>query len=103
MEERKRFEAWASGRGVRNFTIGDFQAYTNPAVQQMWLNWQDCARPLFETMAKAVKQIEDYTDNNDGKGPRDYGCVDCTEGTVPYRLNTGLCGFHMMKKALKEI
>ena len=30
------------------------------------------------------------------------GCPVCTEGTVPDRLNTGLCSFHWLEKFARE-
>jgi hypothetical protein len=54
-------------------------------------------------MHLAVKQIEDYINDNDGRGPCDNGCPDCTMGVVPDRFNTGLCGFHRMQSLLRKI
>lgn len=34
--------------------------------------------------------------------PPDAGCIDCTVGTVPDRLNTGLCAYHNAKKVLGQ-
>lgn len=42
----------------------------------------------------------------DESGPTfhaDPGCVDCTMGVTPDRFNTGLCGYHKMKSAIRKV
>ena len=41
--------------------------------------------------------------DSEGRYPApDAGCIECTYGTVPDRLNTGLCAFHHAKKLLGQ-
>ena len=35
--------------------------------------------------------------------PPDTGCIECTLGTVPDRLNTGLCAYHESKRLLGHV
>lgn len=55
---------------------------------------EDAARDL-------VDLITDTISNSEGRWPQpDPGCIDCTSGTVPNRLNTGPCALHAAKRLL---
>lgn len=42
--------------------------------------------------------------DSEGRYPApDAGCIECTCGTVPDRLNTGLCAFHNARKLLGHV
>lgn len=46
---------------------------------------------------------ENLSSNTEGRYPEaDFGCIECTVGTVPNRLNTGLCAYHNAKKLLGQ-
>jgi len=48
-----------------------------------------------ELIAGLVQVIRDSHDDSEGRYPcADSGCIDCTVGTVPDRLNTGRCAYH---------
>lgn len=55
-----------------------------------------------ESALKRMVQIhENLSANTEGQYPyADIGCIECTVGTVPDRLNTGLCAYHHAKKVL---
>lgn len=55
-----------------------------------------------EGALKRMVQIhENLSANTEGRYPyADIGCIECTAGTVPDRLNTGLCAYHNAKKLL---
>jgi hypothetical protein len=60
-------------------------------------------RDVIRSMAKYVLEMEDiYNDEHDHPLPKDSGCIDCTVGTVPDRLNTGRCMYHQAKRLLSE-
>lgn len=42
--------------------------------------------------------------DSEGRYPHaDAGCIDCTSGTVPDRLNTGPCAYHAAKRVLGQL
>lgn len=46
---------------------------------------------------------ENLSSDTEGRYPAaDSGCIECTVGTVPNRLNTGLCAYHNAKKLLGQ-
>lgn len=46
---------------------------------------------------------ENLSADTEGKyPPPDAGCIECTVGTVPNRLNTGLCAYHNAKNLLEQ-
>ena len=50
---------------------------------------------LVYLVRRLVRQIETAQSDSEGHYPvPDAGCFDCTVGTVPDRLNTGLCAYH---------
>ena len=50
---------------------------------------------------RMVLAHENLVSDTEGKyPPPDSGCIECTVGTVPNRLNTGLCAYHSAKKLL---
>lgn len=51
-------------------------------------------------MYEALKASEREYENFDERAPVDSGCIECTFGTVPNRLNTGLCAHHLRKAAI---
>ncbi|MBN8907798.1 MAG: hypothetical protein BGO51_03765 [Rhodospirillales bacterium 69-11] len=64
-------------------------------------------RPLFEqapAMLEVIKgliqQIEDDPESADFL--IDAGCIECTAGTVPNHLNTGLCPYHKGKQVVAK-
>lgn len=47
---------------------------------------------------------ENTLSESDGRFPlKDAGCIDCTSGTVPDRLNTGRCAYHNAKVLLGQL
>lgn len=53
-------------------------------------------------MLAALEASErEYADMEDG-APVDAGCIECTCGTVPNTLNTGLCAHHLRVKAIAK-
>lgn len=56
---------------------------------------------LLAVLQRMVIAHENLRDDTEGKYPTpDAGCIVCTVGTVPNRLNTGLCAYHEAKKLL---
>lgn len=52
---------------------------------------------------RMVLAHENLSADTEGKYPSpDAGCLECTVGTVPNRLNTGLCAYHNAKKLLGQ-
>lgn len=56
----------------------------------------DCLA-LVATLKKCIASFEDMGEAM----PMDAGCIQCTAGTVPNNLNTGLCGYHAAKGLLE--
>jgi len=53
---------------------------------------------------RMVLAYENTLSESEGKWPHpDSGCIDCTCGTVPDRLNTGRCAYHNAKVLLGQI
>ena len=66
----------------------------------------DDARAERDVFKAALQRMVDAhmatESDSEGRYPRpDHGCLDCTMGTVPSRLNTGLCAFHEAKRLLR--
>jgi hypothetical protein len=59
---------------------------------------------LLETALNRMVCVHENTvADSEGAWPTlDAGCVECTSGTVPDRLNTGLCAYHNAKKLLGQ-
>jgi hypothetical protein len=59
-------------------------------------------RDEFKTaLNRMVLAHENLSNDTEGKyPPLDAGCIECTAGTVPDRLNTGLCAYHNAKRLL---
>lgn len=56
---------------------------------------------LETALNRMVLAHENLSADTEGRYPyADIGCVECTVGTVPDRLNTGLCAYHTAKKLL---
>lgn len=55
------------------------------------------APALVSALEKCIRDFENMDENQ----PTDAGCIDCTAGTVPNHLNTGRCGYHEAKVALR--
>ncbi len=69
-----------------------------------WTVWQAAwsARPVvLDVEREALEAVRNWYNNQDGDVPLDAGCIECTAGTVPNDLNTGLCAFHKVFKVLK--
>jgi hypothetical protein len=65
--------------------------------------WQlvGSAKDLREALDRMVTAHDALSSNTEGQyPPLDSGCIECTVGTVPDRLNTGLCAYHNAKKVL---
>ena len=62
----------------------------------------DLATAEVQGLVQALEKSEsEYADLED-RAPVDAGCIECTAGTVPNKLNTGLCAHHMRIKALQK-
>jgi len=47
---------------------------------------------------------ENTLSDSEGRWPQaDCGCVFCTQGQVPEKLNTGPCSYHTAKKLLGQL
>ena len=56
---------------------------------------------LESTLRRFVTLYEETQSNSEGHYPQpDSGCIECTLGTVPNRLNIGLCAYHRAKELL---
>ena len=54
-------------------------------------------------MLAALKRfIADYDEENPPDDMPNAGCIECTAGTVPNRLNTGLCKYHQAREAIAK-
>jgi hypothetical protein len=100
-KQRKRYETWAFGQGARNFTTNEAGDYAHRVTNDVWIMWQAAENGLLPAMAKAAEQVEDYINDNDGRGPSDNHCPDCTMGVVPDSLNKGLCGYHKLQSLIE--
>jgi len=66
------------------------------------MNSIDRYRDIEKCLRRMVKAHDDLASDTEGKYPvPDDGCIECTEGTVPDKFNTGLCAYHQAKKLLK--
>jgi hypothetical protein len=55
-------------------------------------------------LARMICAHENTLEASEGKFPwKDPGCIECTVGTVPDRLNTGPCAYHNARKLLGQI
>lgn len=58
---------------------------------------------LETALSRMVAAHETLSANTEGQYPyADIGCIECTAGTVPDRVNTGLCAYHNAKKLLGQ-
>ena len=58
---------------------------------------------LRSLLEQTVEALEDYMDEYDAEARHpEAGCVECTAGTTPDRLNTGLCVYHKARAALQS-
>lgn len=58
---------------------------------------------LETALSRMVLAHENLESDTEGRYPHaDVGCIECTVGTVPDRLNTGLCAYHNAKKLLGQ-
>lgn len=53
-------------------------------------------------MLAALQASEREYENLEDDAPQDPGCIECTAGTVPNRLNTGLCAHHLRRAAIAK-
>lgn len=64
---------------------------------------QDRIHELETALNRMVLAHENLSSDTEGRyPPLDAGCIECTVGTVPDRLNTGLCAYHNAKKLLGQ-
>jgi hypothetical protein len=57
---------------------------------------------LRSALVDLLKLVEDTQCDSEGRYPiPNDGCIECTIGTVPDRLNKGLCPIHRAKKLLE--
>jgi hypothetical protein len=55
-------------------------------------------------LSRMASAHENLVSDTEGKyPPPDSGCIDCTVGTVPDRLNTGPCAYHSAKRLLGHV
>ena len=58
---------------------------------------------LETALNRMVCAHENLESDTEGRYPQpDVGCIECTAGTVPDRLNTGLCAYHESKRLLGQ-
>lgn len=58
---------------------------------------------LESCLNRMVHNYENTLSDSEGQYPHsDTGCIDCTAGTVPDRLNTGRCAYHHAKTLLGQ-
>lgn len=63
----------------------------------------DRIHELETALNRMVLAHENLRDDTEGQyPPLDAGCIECTVGTVPDRLNTGLCAYHSAKTLLGQ-
>lgn len=53
-------------------------------------------------MLAALQASEREYENLEDSAPVDSGCIECTVGTVPNHLNTGLCAHHLRRAAIAK-
>ena len=59
---------------------------------------------LETALNRMVLAHENTVSDSEGRWPpADRGCIDCTRGTVPDRLNTGRCAYHTAKVLLGQL
>lgn len=59
---------------------------------------------LETALNRMVQAHENTLSESDGRYPLpDAGCIHCTYGTVPDRLNTGPCAYHTAKQLLGQL
>lgn len=51
-------------------------------------------------LAALKRYVSDYDEENPPDDMPDAGCIECTVGTVPDNLNTGLCKYHAAREAI---
>ena len=57
------------------------------------------ARNIIRDLCRAHDETQS---ESEGRFPlADAGCIDCTKGTVPDSLNTGLCPYHRARNFLR--
>lgn len=80
-------EVRGSGKAQAYFSVGE-APHDYPTWPVMW-------RAVVRWLAAEV--IKDF-ENLEDRAPVDAGCIQCTAGTVPNRLNTGLCVYHIARE-----
>lgn len=59
---------------------------------------------LASILSRLVVEREQFISDQEGHDPFvSHGCMECTVGTVPHDLNTGLCPYHSAKLALYRL
>lgn len=75
------------------FTLTNLQAQQTQSSKRI--------EELEACLARVVHDHDNLASETEGRYPApDAGCIDCTSGTVPNRLNTGRCPFHTAKRLL---
>jgi len=63
-----------------------------------------CIQELETALNRLVLTVENTLADTDGQWPHaDAGCIYCTAGTVPDKLNTGPCALHNAKALLGQL
>ncbi len=88
------FEVWVAevhggGKAEATFSVGT-APHDYPSYPVMW-------RAIVKWLATEV--IRDF-ENLEDRAPVDAGCIQCTAGTVPNHLNTGLCVYHIAREVV---
>lgn len=73
-----------------------------PAEQKRWLERLASRHNCHDDMLAALKASEREYENLEDRAPVDSGCIECTLGTVPNTLNTGLCAHHLRVAAIAK-
>lgn len=56
-----------------------------------------------DALIKLVDHVNECRSDSEGRWPQpESWCIECTVGTVPDRLNTGLCAHHGAEKLLND-
>ena len=70
-----------------------------------WPSADACAVCRRDELLDALRALLSGYDDEDGciRCETDPGCYECTSGTVPHDLNTGLCPYHAAVAAVRKM